>query len=175
MPSIDGLTLKACLFAVATLVCSVALSAGRALDVNGAFAGDGCPKGWAANKPGHWDEAGTLSLSKVPGLEKNAVRLVSQSKGMHLYTRQFPLAAAEKVVLRAIVRGKGAGSLGVYTYPGAGMAEKEFKATEDWTEFVAELSPKATAICVVITASLGSSVEFVDLTAEIEKEENPKE
>jgi len=155
------------------LALSGAALAGEALEINGVFAGEGHPKGWSPNKPGYWDDEGKVALNKIPDTEKTALQLTSQSKKMHLFTKQFPVAKGDKVVVKALVKGKGAGSLGAYTYPGGGWVNKEFKATAEWTEFVAELSfpEKVENVCVVIGITPGSSVEFMDVKAEIVKQE----
>lgn len=146
--------------------------AGDTLEINGTFAGDGQPKGWSPNKPGYWDEDGTMVLNKISDVDKTAVQLTSKTRKMHIYTKQFKISQGDKVVVKALVRGKGTGSLGAYTYPGGGWISKEFKATEEWTEVVAELSfpDKVEKVSVVIGITPESSMEFMDLTAAIEKQ-----
>ena len=147
------------------------LSAGEKLDIKGNFGSE--LAGWHANKPGHWDDAGKVSMNKIPDTEKYARQVTSESKGMHLYGKQWPIATGDKCIVKGMVKGKGKGGLGVYTYPGAGLAQKEFQATEEWTEFIAEITmgKGGDKICVVITVSPGSSIEFLDVTAEIVKKQ----
>jgi hypothetical protein len=52
--------------------------------------------------------------------------------------------------------------------------QKTFQATEEWTEFAAEVTvPKVTPAIgemrIVLVASPGSSIEFLNVTAEIVK------
>ena len=151
------------------LLGAAAARAGAARDVNGAFVGEGLPKGWGPNKPGYWDDEGKVVLTHIPDIEKTAVRLTSVTKAMSLYYGQrFAVAGGDKVVVKALLKGNGAGSLGVYYYPAGGWLKKEFKASEDWEEFAAELSlPEGvTHISVVIGIPPRSSTEFLDLTAE---------
>ena len=143
----------------------------EALDLNGAFVGAGLPTGWGPNQPGYWDEAGTVTLTHIPDLEKSAVRLTSVAKAMSLYTsaRQFAVSVGDKVVVKSLMRGAGAGSLGVYYYPGGGWLKKEFPVTTDWTEFAAELAipEKVTHVRVVIGIPPCASAEFLDLRAQV--------
>lgn len=160
------------------------LSAGESLDIKGGFGPelkDGFPVGWLPNKPWTWDDAGTVVLNQVEGTEKYALQVTSQTKEMYLYfEKQWPIAAGDRCVVRAMVRGKGTGKLGVFYYfqdaPGNGMFKKEFQATEEWTEFVAEatmpkVNPAIEKIRVTITVSPGASIEFSDVTAEIIKKQ----
>ena len=155
------------------VAASWAASAGEAMDVNGAFAGEGMPTGWAANRPGYWDEAGTVVLTGVADLAKTAVRMTSVSRAMSLDTggRQFAVSAGDKVVVTCLMRGEGAGSLGVYYYPTGGWLKKEFGVTTDWTEYAAELTvpERATHVRVVIGVPPRASTEFLDLMAAIVK------
>ena len=145
----------------------------QALDVNGAFAGEGLPTGWAPNRPGYWDDSGTVVLTEVSDLEKNSVRLTSVSRAMSLYTSawQFAVSAGDKVVVRCLMRGEGAGSLGVYYYPAGGWLKKEVPVFADWSEYAAELTipEKVTDIRVVIGVPPRASTEFLDLAVEIVK------
>ena len=154
------------------------LSAGEMLDIKGSFGAelkDGAPEDWYPNKPG-WDAAGTLAMNKIPDTGKYALQVTSQTKAMYLYGKQWPVGSGEKCVIKGMVKGKGKGSLGMYTYPGGGYLRKEFSATEDWTEFTAEIiipekNPKIEKISFVISVSSGSSIEFLDVTAEIVKKQ----
>lgn len=152
------------------LAAPSAAQAGEALDVNGAFVGEGLPKGWSPNKPGYWDDEGKAVLTHIPDIEKTAVRLTSVTRAMSLYyTTRFAVEGGDKVVLKVLMRGNGAGSLGVYYYPDGGWLKKEFRASEDWEEFSLELSlpDKASQISVVIGIPPRASTEFLDLTAEV--------
>ncbi|MDD2479303.1 MAG: hypothetical protein PHS31_05390 [Victivallaceae bacterium] len=165
-------TVKLLALVVGMLATSAVLAENK-LDVNGDFLlKNKPPTGWGMNKPAHWDSSGEMSLTRIKELDKNAIKLISQTKGMHLYCgKRFPTISGDKLILKAMVRGKGSGILGAYTYPGGGSRQKNIKASEEWTEFVAELSfpEEVKEICVVIGVSPGSSVEFLGLTAEIIK------
>jgi hypothetical protein len=154
------------------------LSAGEVLDINGSFneLKNGLPAGWSPNKPAAWDDEGTIAVNPIDGTEKQALQVTSQTKAMHLFygKSKWPVATGDQCVIKAMVKGKGEGELGIYTYPGGGLIKKLFQATEDWTEFVAELTipkskPEIDEIYVVIMASPGASVEFSDVRAEIVK------
>ena len=158
------------------------LSAGEMLDIKGDFSeskrADGIPVRWESNKPGYWEDTAKVSLKKIPDTEKNALQVTSQTKAIHLYSKCWPIATGDKCIIKAMVKGKGKGGLGVYSYPGGGMpGYKEFTATEEWTEFIVEIiipkrSPKEiNEIAVVITVSPGASIEFSDVTAEIVKKQ----
>ena len=156
------------------------LSAGEKLDIKGSFGSElkyGFPAGWAPNKPRWWDDEATISLNKITDTEKYALQVTSQTKAVHLYgANQWPIATGDKCVIKAMVKGKGKGGLGVYFYPGCGLLSKEFQATEEWTEFIAEIiihkaNPEIDKVCVVLAVSPGASIEFSDVTAEIVKKE----
>jgi hypothetical protein len=159
------------------------LSAGEMLDIKGDFSeskrADGIPVRWESNKPGYWENTAKVSLKKIPDTEKNALQVTSQTKAIHLYsTKRWSIATGDKCIIKAMVKGKGKGGLGVYSYPGSGMpGHKEFTATEEWTEFIVEIiipkrSPEEiNEIAVVITVSPGASIEFADVTAEIVKKQ----
>ena len=157
------------------------LSAGEKLDIKGSFGSElkyGFPDGWAPNKPGYWEDTANVSLKKIPDTEKNALQVTSQTKAIHLYGKRWPITTGDKCIIKAMVKGKGKGGLGVYSYPGGGMpGYKEFTATEEWTEFIVEIiipkrSPEEiNEIAVVITVSPGASIEFSDVTAEIVKKD----
>ena len=158
------------------------LSAGEILDIKGSFGSEliyGFPDGWVPNKPNFWEDTANVSLKKIPDTEKNALQVTSQTKAIHLYSnKRWPIATGDKCVIKAMVKGKGKGGLGVYSYPGGGMpGYKEFTATEEWTEFIVEIiiptrSPEEiNKITVVITVSPGASIEFADVTAEIVRKE----
>jgi len=143
--------------------------AGENLDINGAFIGEKSPQGWSSNKPGYWDNEGQVTLTHISDIERNAVRLTSVSRAMHLYTsaRPFAVGGGDKVVVRGLMRGRGAGMLGIYYYPGGGWLKKEFQVSEDWSEFAAELvlPEGAATIRAVIGIPPRASTEFLDLTA----------
>jgi hypothetical protein len=153
------------------------------LDIKGDFSeskrADGIPVRWESNKPGYWENTAKVSLKKIPDTEKNALQVTSQTKAIHLYsTKRWSIATGDKCIIKAMVKGKGKGGLGVYSYPGSGMpGHKEFTATEEWTEFIVEIiipkrSPEEiNEIAVVITVSPGASIEFSDVTAEIVKKD----
>ena len=154
------------------------LSAGEKLDINGSFGPDlkgGVPSGWLPNKPNNWDESGWCELNKISDTERIALQITSKTRPMHLFSRkQWPTAEGDKCVIMARVKGKGKGSLGFYAYPGGKFERKDFNATAEWTEFIAEFSipknsPAIDNIRVVIAASPDASVEFSDVTAEIVK------
>lgn len=155
------------------------LSAGEVLDIKGNFGSElkyGLPAGWTPNKPRWWDEAATIALNKIPDTEKYALQITSQTKAIHLYGKQWPIATGDKCVIKAMVKGKGKGGLGVYFYPGSGLKSKEFQATEEWTEFIAEVTihetkPEIDKICIVLVIGPGASIEFADVTAEIVKKQ----
>ena len=153
------------------------LSAREVLDINGSFnelKGE-FPPGWSANKPAWWDDAATTALNPIDGTEKQALQVTSQTKAIHLYTTKiWPVETGDQCVIKAMVKGKGEGGLGVYVYPPCSLVSKSFQATEEWTEFVAEvIVPKGTPaldeIRVVLVISPGASIEFSDVTAEIVK------
>lgn len=164
--------LKCVFLCIGALLFSAAAS-GEVIEVNGTFKGDSIPGGWSPNKPGYWDDEGVFALKKVPDTDKTALELTSKTKKMHIYTKQYAVAKGDKLELKAMVRGKGACSLGAYFYPGAGWVFKEFNASEEWTEVTAELTFQDTAekVSIVIGITPGSSVEFLELRAEIRKKE----
>jgi hypothetical protein len=154
------------------------LSAGEVLDINGSFneLKGRFPAGWGPNKPAHWDDEGTIAVNPIDGAEKQALQVTSQTKAMHVFygKNKWPVLTGDQCVIKAMVKGKGEGELGIYTYPGGGLIKKPFQATEEWTEFVAEVTipkskPEIDEICIVIMASPGASIEFSDVTAEIVK------
>jgi hypothetical protein len=154
------------------------LSAGEVLDINGSFneLKGRFPAGWGPNKPAHWDDEGTIAVNPIDGTEKQALQVTSQTKAMHVFygKNKWPVLTGDQCVIKAMVKGKGEGELGIYTYPGGGLIKKPFQATEEWTEFVAEVTipkskPEIDEICIVIMASPGASIEFSDVTAEIVK------
>lgn len=147
-----------------------AVYADEPLEINGAFVGQGLPTGWGPNKPGYWDDSGKVALTYIPDLEKTAVRLTSATRAMSMYcTRRFAVAAGDKVMLKALLRGEGAGSLGVYFYPAGGWLKKEFPASADWSEIAAEftLGEEVSHISVVIGIPPCASVEFLDVAATV--------
>jgi len=157
------------------------LSAGEVLDVEGRFDSglkSGFPKGWFANMPSWWDDAAIIALNPIDGTEKQALQVTSQTRTIHLYTTElWPVEMGDQCVIKAMVKGKGEGGLGIYVYPGCGLVSKSFQATEEWTEFAAEVTvPKNISntlpldeIRVVLVISAGASIEFSDVTAEIVK------
>jgi hypothetical protein len=170
------------------VLCSLSglLSAGEKLDIKGSFNSElknGFPEGWVPNKPSWWDEAGTLALKKIPGTEKKALQITSQTKPMVLmyWNKKWPVADGDTCVIKAIAKGKGSMELGLYYYPGSGLLKKGFDVADEWTEYTAEiLIPKASGntanpviseVVINLEASPGSSVEFADVTAEIRKTE----
>jgi hypothetical protein len=160
------------------ITCAAAVRAGEALDINGVFVGAGLPTGWAPNKPGYWDNEGKVVLTEVSDLDKTALRLTSVSRAMSLYTsaRQFTVKSGDKVAVTCLMRGEGAGSLGVYYYPGGGWLKQEFGVASDWSEFAAELTlpDGVETIRVVIGIPPRSSTEFLDLTAELTRSGKPQ-
>ncbi|MFA6175595.1 MAG: hypothetical protein WC765_03335 [Phycisphaerae bacterium] len=153
------------------------LSAGEVLDIKGSFdAGikDGFPVGWFPNKPNWWDDAATVALNPIDGAEKQSLLVTSPNQGIHLCTKQFDIVLGNQCIIRAFVRGSGTGQLGVYTYPGSVLTAKTFDATDEWTEFVADVTirafdPAIEKIRVVLVTNPNSSIEFRDVTAEIVK------
>jgi hypothetical protein len=155
------------------------LSAGEILDINGSFSvsnrKDGIPVGWEANGPTYWDDAATVALNLIEGKDGQALQITTPSKAIHLYSNGiWPISTGDQCVIKAMIKGKGEGALGIYVYPGCGLVQKTFQATEEWTEFAAKVTvPKVTPAIgemrVVIVASPGSSVEFLNVTAEIVK------
>jgi hypothetical protein len=164
---------------VAIFSLNVLLSAGETLDIKGSFGSElkgGFPEGWFPNKPGFWDDSGKVSLNKIPDTEKNALQITSQTKAIHLFGKEWPIATGDKCIIKGMVKGKGKGGFGVYTYPGGGFLSKEFQATDEWTEFIAELTIPAVKsaidkIRVVIVVSPGATIEFLDAVAEIVKKD----
>ena len=153
------------------------LSAGEILDINGSFEklqGE-FPPGWLANKPAWWDDEATTALNPIVGTEKQAFQVTSQTKAIHVYTGKiWPAETGDRCVIKAMVKGKGEGGLGVYVYPPCSLVSKPFQATEEWTEFAAEVTvpkgnPAPDEIRVVLVISPGASIEFSDVTAEIVK------
>jgi hypothetical protein len=178
----ENMKTKTLLLIAAMFSLSGFLSAGENLDIKGSFdAGltGGFPVGWLPNKPSWWDDAATVGLNPIDGTEKQALQVTSPNQGIHLfYVKKWPVVPGDQCVVRAMVKGTGSGQLGVYTYPGCVMSAKTFLATEEWTQFVAEVTiPKVNpaldeeihAICVVLVANPNSSIEFLDVTAEIVK------
>ena len=142
--------------------------AAERLDVNGSFLGDGFPAGWSPDKPDGWDEEGKVSLDKISGTGINALRLASQTKAMRLLGKRCPVAMDDKITIKAAMRGKGVGVLGIYAYPGGAQTLREFKATEGWTEFAAEIpiaKPDIKEVCVVIGVEKGAAIDFIDVSA----------
>ena len=165
---------------VSLLALNGCIFAGESLDIKGDFGSalkNGMPAGWEPNKPVYWEDGETIvSLNAVEGTEKNALQVTSQTKAVHLYTnKKWPVATGDQSVIKAMVKGTGNGQLGVYTYPGGGYISKTFQATGEWAEFIAEvIIPKIREgeideIRAVIAVSPGSSIEFMDVTAEIVK------
>ena len=153
------------------------LSAGDILDVKGGFSHltGGVPTGWTRNRPIGWDDEATIALNPIDGTEKQALKVTSQNKVAHLYFNKKWLAATgNKCIIKAMVKGKGQGTLGIYTYPGGLWMKTTFQATEEWTECIAEQiipeqDPEIDEICIVITTGAGASIEFSDARAEIVK------
>ncbi|MFA6176772.1 MAG: hypothetical protein WC765_09365 [Phycisphaerae bacterium] len=171
---------KTLLLIAAMFSLSGILSAGEILDIKGSFdAGlaGGFPVGWLPNKPSWWDDAATVALNPIDGTEKQALQVTSANQGIHLCSgKQFNAVTGDQCLIRAMVKGNGTGLLGVYTYPGCGMSAKTFFATEEWTEFVADVTipnsdPTIEAdvekIRIVLVVNPNSSIEFSDVTAEI--------
>jgi hypothetical protein len=159
------------------------LSAGEMLDINGDFGGlkNEFPAGWYPNKPGYWEDTATISLNEIPETEKCVLQVTSQTQAIHLYTsgigtavKKWPIANGDQCIIKARIKGSGEAGLGVYFYPAGVFKGKEFQATEEWRECVAELTMYATnpdidAICVVLEVGPGAKIEFSDVTAEIVK------
>ena len=149
------------------------LAAGEMLAINGDFNGAPIPEGWNQNRPNNWDSAGTFKVSKVEELEKNSVLLGSKTKKMHLYTKKgFKVANGDSVVLKAMVKGKGTGRMGTYCYPQGTLNAQGFKLKEEWQEVSVTInitSSKITEVRFLIAADAGSTVEYVNLTAEHNK------
>ncbi|MCK9412487.1 MAG: hypothetical protein M0Q53_09320 [Prolixibacteraceae bacterium] len=152
---------------------------GKCLEINGKFNSelkDGLPEGWIPNKPGYWDEEGTISLKKITGTKINALQVTTKTKAVRLYYNQhWPIVKGDKCVVRAIVKGKGGVDLGVYYHQASRSLIKGFAVTEEWSEYKAEITvpeanPEISEIVVVIGASPGATVEFAEVTATIIKE-----
>jgi hypothetical protein len=155
------------------------LSAGEILDIKGSFdtgIKDGFPVGWFPNRPNWWDDAATVAVNPIDGTEKQSLLIRSANQGVHLCTKQFDIVLGNQCLIRALVKGSGTGQLGVYTYPGSVLTAKTFVATDDWTEFVADVTipnsdPAVAAaiekIRVVLVTNPNSSIEYRDVTAEI--------
>lgn len=174
MPWLTKTVLSLVVTACMATVC--AAQAGERLDVNGAFTGAGAPKGWGPNKPGYWDEAGKLVLTPISDLEMNSLRLTSATRAMQMYcVERFPVSEGDRAVLTCVMRGEGAGSLGLYFYPAGGWLKREFWVTEEWSEFTAEftLPQGATHVSVMLGIPPCASVEFLDMTAKIIRRVQP--
>lgn len=164
------------LLVAAGVATACAAQAVERLEINGAFAGEGMPQGWGANKPGYWDEAGKVALNPIPDLEMNALRVTSATRAIHLYyTRRFPATEGDRAVLTCVMRGEGAGFLGLYCYPAGGWLKREFWVTEEWSEFTTEftLAKGVTHVSVMLGLPPCTSVEFLDLTARIIRKAQP--
>ncbi len=187
-------TMKIMMVSAAIFSLNGFVSAGENLDIKGSFGSElaqtvypeygktsyGLPKGWIPNLPSWWDAAGKTSLNKIPGTEKYALQLTSQTKKMSVYYfKKWPISPGDKCIVKAIVKGIGTAELGIIFYPGQGCLSKGFTATEERTEFTAEIEiPKVShcntvieQIIVILGVSQGASIEFLDVTAEIVKKE----
>ncbi|MFA6177216.1 MAG: hypothetical protein WC765_11630, partial [Phycisphaerae bacterium] len=162
------------------------LPAGEVLDIKGSFRSEqknGFPEGWVPNKPAWWDEAGTLALKKIPGTEKKALQITSQTKAMVLmyWNKKWPVTPGDTCVIKAIAKGKGSVELGLYYYPGSGLLKKGFDVADEWTEYSAEIiipkasgyaaNPVISEVVINLEVTPGSSVELADVTAEIRKKD----
>jgi hypothetical protein len=156
------------------------LSAGEMLDIKGNFGElkNGLPAGWYPNKPRYWEDTATISLSEIPETGKFALKVTSQSQTIHIFSilgtspKKWPITTGGQCIIKAKIKGHGEGGLGVYSYPSGQFQGKDFQATEEWTEFIAELTmgvtkPEVEEICIVLMIGPGASVEFSDVTAEI--------
>jgi hypothetical protein len=172
--------MKPLLLLAAMFSLSGFLSAGEVLDIKGSFdAGikDGFPAGWFPNKPGWWDDAATVAVNPIDGTEKQSLLITAPNQGIHLFTgKEWHVVSGDQCHIRAMVKGTGTGQLGVYTYPGCGLSAKTFVATDEWTEFVADVTipnsdPSIEAevekIRVVLVTNPNSAIEFSDVAAEI--------
>lgn len=168
--------------AICILTAGILLSssgfAGEKLEISGTFTGTDIPDGWAPNKPNSWDDAGSVRLAKVLGIDKNSLQLNSDKKKMHVFTRKaFPVTKGNVVVLKAMVKGQGNVFLGLYAYPGGWQLGKEIKTSKEWTEVVSEIeisTDKIKDVRIVVGAVPGASVEIMDLTASIESGEQER-
>jgi len=150
--------------------------AGDALDIKGGFAAvlkSGLPEGWTPND-GIWDASVQISVTNNPGTEKYVLQMTSKTNAMHLRTsppKMWAVDAGDTCIVRAMVKGQGAGGSGIYAYPGKLFMIKSFTATSEWKEFAANVKIPSgySNVVVVITASRGASVSFMDVTAEIVK------
>jgi hypothetical protein len=152
------------------------LSAGEILDIKGSFdtgIKDGFPVDWFPNRPNWWDDAATVALNPIDGTEKQGLLVTSPNQSIHLFFgKLFDIAPGDQCHIRAMVRGSGSGQIGVYTYPGSELSAKTFLAMDEWTEFVADVTIRASdpaieKIRVVLVVNPNSSIEFSDVTAEI--------
>ncbi|MFA6175853.1 MAG: DUF4838 domain-containing protein [Phycisphaerae bacterium] len=150
------------------------------MDIKGDFTEikpDGFPAGWVPNRPNSWDEAGTVSVEKVADIGKNALHVTSQTKAMHIYnnlpSKRWPISAGDTCHIKAMVKGSGMGSLGVYYYSGGQHKNVIFSASGKWREINADIvmpmNAKLTEMCAVLAISSGASIEFMDVSAEIVK------
>jgi len=132
------------------------------------------PLKWTCN-PANWDPKGKMSLIKIPEIDKTAMQMITETKAMHMYSSGWPVKAGDKCIIKALVKGKGKGALGIYLYlkKGAtGFIEKEFTAEDSWKEVVREIEikkPNASHVAIVIVVKSASSIEFTDVTAELRK------
>jgi len=156
------------------------------LDIKGNFGPElknGLPEGWIPPVGVNFEEAGKISLVKIPGTEKNALQVTAQTKAMRFtFDKKWPVASGDKCIISAIVRGNGGVDLGAFYFPRTNLLPapiKGFLANEHWTEFTTEIpvpkiNPEINEIVIVMGASIGASVEFAEVRAEIIKNEEPK-
>jgi len=167
--------LKIGLLIAATFVFMTILSAAEQQDIkeNSKQIKYWNPLSWSPN-PSHWDPKGKMSRIKIPEIDKTAIQMTSETKAMHMYSSGWPVKAGDKCIIKALVKGKGKGALGIYVYGKnlAGFVSKEFTAEDNWTEIIREIeieSPRASHVAIVIAVKLASSIEFTDITAELKK------
>jgi len=161
------------IFILAMFALPGSLSAGGRLDINGEFAREG--KGWLPNM-GCWDAGGEKLWNKLLGADKNSLMLISKHNPMHLsFEKYTPFSPGDTLVIKAMVKGRGAGILGAYYTPGGGFSRenftlsRDFAPTNDWIEVAARIAlPKGNELSVVIGVEPDAAVEFRDVRAELE-------
>ncbi|MFA6175757.1 MAG: hypothetical protein WC765_04160 [Phycisphaerae bacterium] len=163
-------------FVIVTLCLSGRLSA-EELDIKGGFdasSAKGIPVGWVVSNR-YFDKDGSVSVNDIPDTGKKSLQIISKTEAVHFYTiKIWPSTTGDKCIIKAMVKGSGQGSLSLYLYPDGIVMSKGFQATQEWTEYIAELTipdrkVPVEGLRVVLVVSPGASIEFSDVTAEIVK------
>ncbi len=158
-----------------------------ALKINGEFkpGKKELPAGWLQNKGGWAKPFGKVEV--VAGSKNNikAMKITSTKKSTHVYTgTMFPVKVGDKVELSFKVKGKGKGSIGIYSYDNKGWIvtdTQSFAAKPEWGDLkktikvvpgkktikgkVVEKVP--TKIRIVLIANSKSEISFEEVKAEV--------